>query len=81
VLLLQHLERRPQRRPQPLAGAAEGDGDDGLERVGEAVDDHAQLVVAQRDQIHRARALVELWPRLARPRPAVGSTPAHRGGA
>ena len=37
---LQHLERRQQRRPQPKARAAERDGDDGLERVGEAVEDH-----------------------------------------
>ena len=35
------------------ARAAERDGDDGLERVGEAVEDHAQLVVAQRAE--RAR--------------------------
>ena len=48
--LPQHLERSPQRCPQPEASAAERDGDDGLERVGEAVDDHAQLVVAQREQ-------------------------------
>ena len=50
VPLLQHHESRPQRRPQPKARAAERDGDDGLERVGEAVDDHAQRVVAQREQ-------------------------------
>ena len=55
--LLQHLERRQQRRPQPEAGAAERDGDDGLERVGEAVEDHAQLVVAQREQ-EAARGVV-----------------------
>ena len=42
---------RQQRRPQPEARAAERDGDDGLERVGEAVDDHAQLVVAQRAEL------------------------------
>ena len=51
---LEHLERRPQRRPQPKARAAERDGDDRLERVGESVDDHAQLVVAQRAE--RARS-------------------------
>ena len=57
--LLQHLERRPQRRPQPEARAAERDGDDGLERVGEAVDDHAQLVVAQRAERARRHRLSE----------------------
>jgi len=54
---LQHLERRKQRRPQTQARAAECDGDAGLERVGEAVDDHTKLVVAQRDQ-EAARVVV-----------------------
>ena len=61
--LLQHRERRLQRCPQPLASAAERDGDDGLERVSEAVDDHAQLVVAQRAERARRHRLGE--PRLA----------------
>ena len=47
VPLLQHLEHGLQRRPQPEARAAERDGDDGLERVGEAVENHAKLVVAE----------------------------------
>ena len=50
--LLQHLERRPQWCPQPKARAAERDGDDGLERIGEAVEDHAQP--ARRGSARRA---------------------------
>ena len=74
VPLLQHLQRRPQRRPQPLARAAECDGDDGPEWVGETVEDHAKLVVAQPEQeaaaagifVKRRGKVVDQWQKMRR---------------
>ena len=57
MLPLQHHERRPQRRAEAAASASQRDGDGGLERVGEAVEYHASLVVAEHEH-ETARVVV-----------------------